>query len=285
MACDGIESQSLAAVAVLRPRVDEHEAWIAEPLEDLVRGDHVVRSLARREDRGLDRLLALGQRAEPDPEPSVEHPRLIVAEVAQQPPEPRRAARHALVVGDDERTRPDARTTGSIGELLRRRQRMAAAHLRRHGQVRELRVEVEERRAGDVTFEVARAGRRRIGEVIAAVGEAHLHAWQYVRGEHLVGRLGLGARRRLVRRSRQLQAARSARRDAGRQRLRASARWLRRVPLPPWIRGAVDRAAGTADAPHADGERQLDEGEAVHFPPGPEGRTASRTARRSRSAT
>ena len=69
---------------------------------------------------------------------------------------------------------------------------MTAAHFRRNRQVRELRVEVEERRAGDVALEVARAGRRRIGEVVAAVGEAHVSmtTWQDVRRGHLVGRLG-----------------------------------------------------------------------------------------------
>ena len=210
----------------------------------------VVRPLVRNEDGRLDRFLALRQRPEPDPEPSVEHSRLIVAEVPQQPPEPRRAARHALVVGDDERARADARTTGSGRKLLRRRQRVTAAHFRRHRQVRELRVEVEERRARDVPLEVAPAGRRRIGEVVAAVGEANLHAGSM--SAWASGRTtGKRARRRLVRRWRQLEAARSARRDAGRQRLRVAARRVRRVPLPPRIGGAADRAAGTADAPHA----------------------------------
>ena len=134
------------------------------------------RPLPRREDGGLDRLLALGERAEPDPEPSVEHCRLLVAEMAQQPPEPRRAARHALVVRDDERVRADAGATGSGRELLRRRQRMTAAYLGRNREVRELRVEVEERRAGNVALEVARAGGGRVAEVVAAVGEANLHA-------------------------------------------------------------------------------------------------------------
>ena len=81
MAGDRIEAQGLAAKAVPWPRVDEREAWIAEPLEDLVRRDQVVAALARREDRRLDRLLALGQRAEPDAEAAVEHRRLVVAEM------------------------------------------------------------------------------------------------------------------------------------------------------------------------------------------------------------
>jgi hypothetical protein len=49
---------------------------------------------------------------------------------------------------------------------------MAPAHLRRDGQVRELRVEVEERRTGDVAFEIPPARRGRVGEVEPAIGEA-----------------------------------------------------------------------------------------------------------------
>ena len=44
VACDWIEAQRFAAVAVLRPRVDEDEARVAEPLEDLVGRDDVVAS-------------------------------------------------------------------------------------------------------------------------------------------------------------------------------------------------------------------------------------------------
>ena len=115
------------------------------------------------------------ERAEPDSEPSVEHRRLLVAEVAQQPPEPGRTARHAFVVGDDERVRPDARATGSGREPLRRRQRMTTAHVGRDGHVREIHFEIEERRAGNVALEVARAGGRRVAEVVTAVRKANHH--------------------------------------------------------------------------------------------------------------
>ena len=109
-------------------------------------------------------------------EPSVEHCRLLVPEVAQQPPEPRRTAGHAFVVGDDERVRPDAGPTGSGRELLRRGQRMTTAYLGRNREVGELGVEIEERRAGNVALEVARAGGGRVAEVVPAVREASLHA-------------------------------------------------------------------------------------------------------------
>ena len=44
-----------------------------------------------------------------------------------------------------------------------------------HGQIGEVGVEIEVRGARNVAGEIARAGRGRIGEVVAAVGEAHVH--------------------------------------------------------------------------------------------------------------
>ena len=52
---------------------------------------------------------------------------------------------------------------------------MPARHLGRDRQVGQVGVEIDEGGAGDVPFEVAVAGARRVGEVVAAVGEADVH--------------------------------------------------------------------------------------------------------------
>jgi propanol-preferring alcohol dehydrogenase len=112
-----------------------------------------------------------------------------VAEVAQQPPQPRRAA-VALVVGHHGRVGPDPGAPGRRGERIRVGERMAAAFT---GRRREIRVHVHVRRAGDVGGEVRGAAGARLGERPAAVhhhdlaeslGEPlradHGHGGQYV---------------------------------------------------------------------------------------------------------
>ena len=88
--------------------------------------------------------------------------RVVVTEVAQEPPQPRRPAR-ALVVADDERSRPDARPRSPAGELVHGRERVPAAALTA-GQVA---LGVGVGGAGDVTGEVRLTG--------TAVDEAGLH--------------------------------------------------------------------------------------------------------------
>jgi hypothetical protein len=56
------------------------------------------------------------ERPEPGSEAAVEHCGLLVPEVAQEPPEPRGAARHAVVVRNDERLRPDPGATRGSGK-------------------------------------------------------------------------------------------------------------------------------------------------------------------------
>jgi hypothetical protein len=53
---------------------------------------------------------------------------------------------------------------------------MPAARLGRNGHVGEIALEVEERRARNVAFEVSRASGRGIAEVIAAVGKSDVDA-------------------------------------------------------------------------------------------------------------
>jgi hypothetical protein len=69
----------------------------------------------------------------------LDHADGVVPEVAQQPPEPRRA----VPVGDDERVAADPGAPGRGREALRRRERVPAGL--RNGQVGQIRVEVEER--------------------------------------------------------------------------------------------------------------------------------------------
>ena len=89
---------------------------------ELVALDRVARALARRRTRGLDRLFAAAQRAAPRLE--VDHRAGVVAEVAEQPPEALGAAHRA--VGDDVDAVADPRREARRGELVGRRQRVAA---------------------------------------------------------------------------------------------------------------------------------------------------------------
>src|SRR5437870_13205508 len=80
---DRVDRLDLAAPALGRARVEDREARVAEPLEQLFRVDRVALALARRERGGLDLLLARAPRATP-----VDDADRLVAEMAQQPPEP-----------------------------------------------------------------------------------------------------------------------------------------------------------------------------------------------------
>jgi hypothetical protein len=92
-----------------------------------------------------------------------------VPEVAQQPPKPGRAARAAVVVGDDEDAVLDPGPRGGGGKTLRARQRVPSLPLER--QIREL-ADPEKRRAGDVGLEVRLSPRLDAREVVPAVDEA-----------------------------------------------------------------------------------------------------------------
>ncbi len=95
----------------------------------------------------FDLFLASAQRSLPRLE--LEYRTVVVADVAQEPPQPLRAAH--VSVGDDEDAGADARTRGCAHELIGGRKRMSAFRPRRP---REILVHVEKRRAGNVAGEV-----------------------------------------------------------------------------------------------------------------------------------
>jgi hypothetical protein len=92
----------------------------------------------------------------PEPAVELEHRARVVPEVAQQPPEPLGAAH--VPVRDDEDAVADPGSRGRAHEVLGRGQRVAA---RRPGLCREVLVDVEKRRAGNVTCEVELVARDR----------------------------------------------------------------------------------------------------------------------------
>src|SRR5207245_9866090 len=118
----------------------------------------------RGEGRPLERLGAA-----PPGAPPLDDADRIVSEVPQEPPEPR----SAVPVRDDERIVRDARPACGRGEALRAREGMPARV--RNGQIREIGIEIEERRAGRVTPEVEGATAAGIAEVEAALHENGVH--------------------------------------------------------------------------------------------------------------
>src|SRR5207302_7164204 len=105
----------------------------------------------------LDVLLALTQLASPGVDPAEQDGAVVVAEVAEQPPEPLGTAERA--VRDDEDACPDPGAAGARGELLGGRKRVTSCV--RYRELREIRVDVEERRGRDVAGEVEPAASRR----------------------------------------------------------------------------------------------------------------------------
>jgi hypothetical protein len=89
-----------------------------------------------------------------------------VPEVAQEPPEPRRAALAGLVVRDDPGLLPDAGAAGGRLEVRGIGQRMATALA---GLARQVAVDVDERGAGNVSGEPQGLARARLPEHVAAV--------------------------------------------------------------------------------------------------------------------
>ena len=100
--------------------------------------------------------------------PPAEHGGLVVAEMAEQPPEALGAA--AGPVGDDEDARLDACPPGGLGERFGARQRVPGAAL--DGRRGEVGLDVEERGTGDVAGEVQLAAAVGLAELPAAIDEA-----------------------------------------------------------------------------------------------------------------
>jgi hypothetical protein len=101
--------------------------------------------------RRLDLLLAAAKGTRPGVDSSAQHGDLLVAEMAQQPPEPGGTPCRAVVVGDDEDTLADAGLPGGGREIVRVRQRMPSPPL--DGQIGQL-VDPDERRSRNVLFQI-----------------------------------------------------------------------------------------------------------------------------------
>ena len=148
-----IDRLDLAAVALPRPRVEQH----AGPGQRGCAGRVQQRKLAR--GRGeiarLGRRLVHGDRLPgvcPGAEAAVEHAHLVVAEVPQRPPGAGGDRRVAVVIDHDRVPAPDAEPAHRGLEVGGGRQRVPAAGARRSGQVG---VQVHERGAGQVARAVA----------------------------------------------------------------------------------------------------------------------------------
>ncbi len=89
---DRVDRLGLAAVALAHPCVDDHEPRLAEPRLELLGLDRVARAYGRNERLGGNVLLPGLQSPDPRADAAVEHGDVLMAEVPEQPPEPRRAA-------------------------------------------------------------------------------------------------------------------------------------------------------------------------------------------------
>ena len=168
-ACDRVDRLHLTAVALREAGVDHRQPLVAEPGGQLLRLDRVAAARARLERRRLDLLLSGHERPQPRLHAAAEHGDLLVPEVAQEPPEPRRASVHPLVVGDDEDAGTDPGGADGPGEILCGRERVPAAG--RRGRRGEIALHVEERGSRDVPLEVELTAARRVAELPAAVDE------------------------------------------------------------------------------------------------------------------
>jgi hypothetical protein len=100
-----------------------------------------------------------------------------VPKVTEEPPEACGPAGHPLVVGDDEDSRPDSCPRSRVGEAALLGERVPAAVVRWRARRRgELTLDVDERRTGDVAFDVELASTVGVPELPAAVDEPVPHA-------------------------------------------------------------------------------------------------------------
>lgn len=119
-----------------------------------------------------------------------------MAEVGQQPPEAFRTAR--VAVGDRENAVADAGARSRVGERARLRERVPAPRPRRRSQVR---IDVEEARAGDMPREIQLTTPARVAELPTAVDELVTQNGRTLRG------LGLRRRRMAVHMAEQMAVA------------------------------------------------------------------------------
>src|SRR5581483_5112936 len=134
---------------------DHGELLVEDAVHELIRGGDVLLAHARLERRtahpGPRRdVVERAVGGAPGAQTAVEHRGALVAEVPQQPPEPRGAALARLVVGDHGALRPDAGVGGGPREVVRVGERVAA--LARPRRPRQVLLDVEEVRARDVAL-------------------------------------------------------------------------------------------------------------------------------------
>jgi hypothetical protein len=112
------------------------------------------------------------------PAVEIHHCAVVVAEVAEQPPEPLGSPRGP--VGDDEDSGVDAGATSRTGEFVSARQRVPSA---RSGLRRQVGVDVEEARTRDVAGEVDRTPTTPAPELPAAIDELVAQRYQLPIGD------------------------------------------------------------------------------------------------------
>ena len=122
-------------------------------------------------DGRLDLLVAGAERSAPRVDPAEQDGAVVVAEVAEQPPQPLGAAERA--VRDDEHAGTDAGPRCGSREPLRRRQRVPPQPGNR--QIRQIVVDVEIRRPGNVAGEVQLPSARGRVQLPPAVDELEPH--------------------------------------------------------------------------------------------------------------
>jgi CheY-like chemotaxis protein len=166
-----VPSTLRALLAARLDQLDEGERRVGEPARDLLRGDRVVAPLPWNELRRIDLFLPRAQLPSPGLDPAEQDGAVVVAEVAEQPPEPLRPT--AAPIGDHVHAVADAAATRRGGELLGGRQRMPAGVL--HREVREVIVDVEERGTGDVPGEIELAPASGVPELPPAIDELIPH--------------------------------------------------------------------------------------------------------------
>ena len=171
---DRVDRLDLAAIPLRRPRVHEDEARLPEALLDLLGRHDVVVARLQPELGRLDVLFAGTERPEPVVQASAQDGDIVVPKVAEEPPEPRGAAVHPLVVGDDERVVSDPGRFGGAGEVLRGRKGVPPS-IGASGRRRKLRLDVQKGRAGNVAGQIELTACFGMPELPPAVDKLHPH--------------------------------------------------------------------------------------------------------------
>jgi len=166
----GVEGLVLPAIPVRAARIEQQRLWLTDARGDLGGAGRDVRADAGMKTRGLDRR-RLGRhrpsRIDPGVPAAVEDRGGIMSEPAHHPPHARRVIAAARIVGHDLRPIPDAHFAEAPRKPIGLGKRMTAIAARHGGG--QVRVEVDEARAGDVRHAIGTAAGFDIGEIVAAI--------------------------------------------------------------------------------------------------------------------